>query len=48
MKSRQHIVRFLQLLAEKNYAEANKYMQMAVAEKLKSKIRSAVNTQKLF
>lgn len=48
MNTKQLIAKFLQYLVEKNYAEANKYMEMAVAEKFKKKIRSAIKTKTLF
>ena len=48
MSTKQLITKFLQHLVEKNYAEANKYMEKAVAEKFKNKIRSAIKANKLF
>jgi hypothetical protein len=48
MKQKHLIKKFLQHLVEKNYAQANKYMEMAVAEKFKKKIRSAIKATNLF
>lgn len=48
MDTKKLITKFLQCLVEKNYAQANKYMEMAVAEKFKKKIRSAIKTKNLF
>ena len=36
------IVNFVKSMTEKNYAEANKYLQAAIEQKAKQKIRNAV------
>jgi hypothetical protein len=41
------VVRFLQQLSQKNYAEANKYLSEVVDSKLKTKIQTALKN-KLF
>lgn len=41
------IVGFLRALSQKNYSEANKYLQNVVDLKLKAKINNAL-TEKLF
>lgn len=40
------LVGFIKNTAEKNYANANKYLQSVVNEKLKNKIRQAIKTQR--
>jgi len=42
-----NIVKFLQQLSQKNYAEANKYLSEVVDSKLKTKIQTALKN-KLF
>lgn len=39
-----NILNFLRSLSEKNYAEANKYLQASIEDKMKSRIEDA--TQK--
>lgn len=41
-----NIINYIKSVSEKNYAEANKYLQAALEEKMKSRIKSAVeNTE---
>lgn len=39
--SKQHISSFIRKITEKNYSEANKYLQAAINEKMKTRIRKA-------
>jgi hypothetical protein len=43
----QEIVKFLRSISQKNYSEANKYLQNVVDSKLKAKIGDALK-EKLF
>jgi len=42
------ILNFIRRITEENYAAANKYLKLALTEKLKNKIKSAVKTQRIF
>tara|TARA_R110002050_G_scaffold295301_1_gene454002 strand:- start:2698 stop:2832 length:135 start_codon:yes stop_codon:yes gene_type:complete len=37
-----NIVKFIQHVSEKNYAEANKYLQAAIEAKMKNRIQKVV------
>ena len=43
----QEIVKFLKSISQKNYSEANKYLQSVIDTKIKSKIGSSLK-EKLF
>jgi len=43
----QEIVKFLRSISQKNYSEANKYLQNVIESKLKAKIGEALK-QRLF
>jgi SLT domain-containing protein len=44
---RKNILNFIKNISQKNYAEANKYLQEVIDSKLKSRIQKA-SEQKLF
>jgi SLT domain-containing protein len=48
MKERKYIVKFIQCIAEQNYAQGNKYLKAVITEKLKNRIAAAVRTTTLF
>ena len=48
MKQRNYIVKFLQCINEKNYAEGNKYLKAVITEKLKIRIAQTAKTAKPF
>lgn len=48
MDTNKTISKFLYALTEKNYSEADKYLQAIVYEKLKRKVRRAYKETNLF
>ena len=47
LNEHQEIVKFLSSISQKNYSEANKYLQNVIDSKLKAKINEALK-EKLF
>ena len=48
MSVRTTIKNFIRCIAEEKYAEAHKYLQLALTEKFKQKVRTAIKSQRLF
>ena len=48
MKESTDLAKFVYNISQKNYAEANKYLKDAIDSKLKERIESSLNNNKLF
>lgn len=45
--SKRYITNFIKEITDKNYARANKYLQAALYEKVKSKVKAVAKTKNL-
>jgi hypothetical protein len=42
------LLKFIECINEKNYAQADKYLKLVVTEKMKARIKNAIATQNIF